>query len=180
MEHKPDVEDHKHWVGRWEALWMAEHMPRSKSENGITGVCKYVSVKRKTKTWTGIQNNSGKVLSPGDRREKYSKHNSSTSLFFSCNKSLCQLISVNKRWLLFLWSYSYCRYEDNDHWCHQHAGVRRYVVGKEDMGGDPGFSLATPHGQLCNYTYRVRVLAGNKLVQLVLSKKRKLDRLADF
>lgn len=41
----------------------------------------------------------------------------------------------------------------------------------------PGFSLAIPHGQRCNYTYGVRVLAGK---ELVLSKKRKLDRLADF
>lgn len=67
---------------------MAEHMPRNKTENGSTGVCKYVSIRRKTRTRTGIQNNSGKVLSPGDRGEKHSKQNSSTFLFFSFNDSL--------------------------------------------------------------------------------------------
>lgn len=33
---------------------MAEHMLSNKSENGITGVCEYVSIGRKTRTWTGI------------------------------------------------------------------------------------------------------------------------------
>lgn len=73
---------------------MAEHMLSNKSENGITGVCEYVSIGRKTRTWTGIQNNSWKVLSPGDREEKRSKCNSSTSLSFNSNEILFANLSL--------------------------------------------------------------------------------------
>lgn len=51
------------------------------------------------------------------------------------------------------------------------------IVGEENAKGGPGTSLATPHGQLCNCTYGVRVLAGNKHTPI---KKRKLARLADL
>ena len=35
-------------------FWMVEHMPRNKIENGLTGVCKYVSIfkeKNKDSNW---------------------------------------------------------------------------------------------------------------------------------
>lgn len=51
------------------------------------------------------------------------------------------------------------------------------IVGEENVKGGPGTSLATPHRQLCNCTYRVRILAGNKLIFI---KKRKVARLADL
>ena len=50
---------------------MAEHMPRNKSENGVTSVCEYASIRRKTRTRTGNQDNSGKVLSPSDREKEF-------------------------------------------------------------------------------------------------------------
>lgn len=68
---------------------MAEHMPRNKIENGITGMLQISIYKKKNKdmNWDPEQLQEG-FLNPGDRGEKYSRHNSSTSLFFSSNESL--------------------------------------------------------------------------------------------
>lgn len=51
------------------------------------------------------------------------------------------------------------------------------IVREENSEGGPSTSLTTPLRQLCNCTYRVRILAGNELTCI---KKRKLASLADL
>ena len=145
------------------SLLNGRHMPWNKSENGGMVVCNNVPIKKiknqKTNKWT--KRPQGHELGP---RTTLGRFLSAPVRF-----------SVNGRWFTwFLWSNSYCVYEDNDHWGQQNVGIRKHLVGEES---DKGTSLATPRRQLCKCTYMVRTVTGNKLTFI---KKRKLTRLAEL